>query len=225
TRLRFLTRGVPIVTITLMVINIAAYLIGGLLAGNLFAPVQQGFLVQGGTGILVGAPNPLYAFGVQQGLLIQNDPTQIYRIVTAMFLHENIAHIGLNMVSLYFVGVITERIFGPGRFLLIYFAAGILGGLAQAFILPTEVALGASGAIFGIFGAFGAFALIRRQAFGTAGGAVISQWLFWLAINIYFTLSNSSSIGVYDHFVGLAAGLVFGALAVTTARRRRSVSP
>ena len=43
-----------------------------------------------------------------------------------------VLHIGLNMFSLYFVGAVTEQIFGSGRFTIIYFAAGIVGGIVQA---------------------------------------------------------------------------------------------
>jgi rhomboid protease GluP len=146
---------------------------------------------------------------------------QAYRIVTAMFLHQGIEHIALNMLSLYFVGVITERAFGTGRFLLIYFVSGIAGGIAQAALLPTGVALGASGAIFGIFGAYGAFLLLRRGAMGSAGNSIAVNYLFWLAINIWFTLSNSGTIGVYDHLVGLGVGFVVGLLMVTSAQQRR----
>jgi membrane associated rhomboid family serine protease len=126
------------------------------------------------------------------------------------------------MLSLYFVGVVTEQIFGSWRFLLLYFAAGIVGGLAQAFFTPNDLSIGASGAIFGIFGAFGAFLLLRRQAFGRAANAVIVNWLFWLGINVWFTLANSNTIAVNDHFGGLATGLLLGMALVATARRRRA---
>jgi membrane associated rhomboid family serine protease len=220
-RARFLFRGIPMMTFCLLVINIGVYLACAVVSGNLFSPLT-GYEANQSTGLFISAPNPIYSFGLEQGLLIQHDPVQIYRVVTAMFLHEGIAHIALNMLSLYFVGVVTEQIFGPWRFALLYFVAGIVGGLAEAFFSPSAVALGASGAIFGIFGAFGAFLLLRRQAFGRAANSVIANWLFWLALNIWFTLSNSSSIGVADHIGGLAAGLVLGAVLVSTARRRRA---
>lgn len=219
-RLRLLTRNIPAVTLTLMVVNIAVYLIGGVLSGNLFSPFR-GVFVNSATGVLVGAPNPLYGFGVEQGLLIKHDPVQVYRLLTAMFLHEGIEHIALNMLSLYFVGVITERIFGAWRFALIYFASGIIAGAAQAFFAPGAVALGASGAIFGIFGAFGAFALLRRRAFGGAANAVIGQWVVWLGINLVFTFSVAN-IGVADHIAGVISGLALGALLVVTTRPRRA---
>ena len=93
--------------------------------------------------MFASASNPIYSFGMEQGLLIQHDPIQIYRILTAMFLQANITHIAFNMLSLLFVGVVVERVFGSGRFAIIYFASGIAAGLLQAFVIPDSIALGA----------------------------------------------------------------------------------
>jgi membrane associated rhomboid family serine protease len=74
--------------------------------------------------------------------------------------------------------------------------------------------LGASGAIFGIFGAFGAFIVLRRQ-FLRGGNAIIGQWLFWLAINLYFDFSQSQlNIGTADHIGGVVAGFILGAILI-----------
>jgi membrane associated rhomboid family serine protease len=213
-RARFMFGGIPLVTFCLLVVNIGVYLACGIVAGNLFAPLP-------GNANTLGQLGPIYSFGVDYGNVILRNPLEVYRVVTSMFLHEGFEHIALNMLSLYFVGVVTEQIFGPWRFLLLYFAAGIVGGLAETFFAPGAIALGASGAIFGIFGAFGAFLLLRRQAFGRAANAVIANWLFWLALNIWFTFSFPD-IGVADHIGGLATGLALGALLVSTARRRRA---
>ncbi len=202
-RARFLTRGVPIVTYTLIIVNVMIYLATGLAGGNLFSPGN----------------NILWQLGIEQGNLIFSDPLQAYRLLTAMFLHASIVHVGLNMLSLYFVGVITERIYGHGRFAAIYFISGILAGLANAIIVPSVPALGASGAIFGIFGAFGAFAILQRRSLGPAGGAVIGQWLFWLVINLVISVSDPQ-IALYDHLGGLIVGFILGVIAMQSMRPR-----
>lgn len=199
-RARFMTRNLPVMTYTLIAINVAIYLVCLVFSNfDLFNTA--------------GNPNnPLYAYGVELGYnYIRTDPTQWYRVVTGMFLHASIIHIGLNMLSLYFVGVITEQIFGRWRFLAIYMVAGIVGGVAQALLAPSTVALGASGAIFGIFGAFGIFILLHRRALGPAGNAILAQWFFWLLINIWFTFGGGD-IAIYDHIGGLIAGLALGVL-------------
>lgn len=219
-RARFALRGVPVVTYTLMAINIAIFIVGLFFGGSIGDTSGDIFLYRG-SNIFANATNPIYDFGMLQGLLIQHEPLQAYRLLTSMFLHGSISHIGLNMLSLLFVGVIVERMFGSGRYIGIYFASGIVAGLFQAFLAPMDVSLGASGAIAGIFGAFGAFLLLRRRALGPAANSLIGQWLFWLAINAYFSISNPGIAG-WAHLGGLIAGFVIGAIMTSMAGRQRS---
>lgn len=221
-RFSFATRNVPVVTYTLIAINVIVYIITVVASGS-FNPNIQFFGSGSGTSqIMTGANIAIYGFGVQQGNLILHDPLQAYRLVTAMFLHEGFLHIFFNMLSLYFVGIWVEQIFGKRWFLVIYFVGGIIAGITQMLISPVEPSLGASGAIFAIFGAFGAFFLLRRRALGPAGNAIIAQWVFWLAINLYFSFSDPN-IGAWDHIGGLIAGFVLGILITNMAlvQRRR----
>lgn len=208
-RARFMTRNLPIMTFTLIGINVAVYLVSLALSG---------FDIMNTANI----NNPIYLYGIEIGLpYMQQDPTQWYRVITAMFLHEGIIHIAVNMLSLYFVGVITEQIFGRWRFLTIYLASGIVAGVAQAFFLGTQgTALGASGAIFGIFGAFGVFFLMNRRALGATANIMLGQWAFWLLINIMITF-GAANIGIADHVGGLLAGMALAvALSPAIGRRR-----
>ena len=70
--------------------------------------------------------------------------------------------------------------------------------------------------------AFGAYFLIRRRAMGPAGNAIIGQWIFWLAFNLWFSFSQPG-IGYWDHIGGLIAGFVLGILFtnMTIAQRSR----
>jgi membrane associated rhomboid family serine protease len=210
-RARFATRNVPVITFGFIIINLIVYLAEGIFAGGDFFNPSGHILAESTTGQVVPQSGPVFYYGIEQGLFMQHDPLQWYRVFTAMFLHASIAHIGLNMLSLYFVGVVVEQLFGHWRFTAIYLASGVVAGIAQYFLsAPTEPALGASGAIFGIFGAFGAFIFLRRNMLGRAGNAVISQWLFFLVINLAF--SFTPGIALWDHVGGLVSGLVLGAL-------------
>ncbi|GAC1448459.1 MAG: hypothetical protein PVSMB4_05630 [Ktedonobacterales bacterium] len=214
-RLRFMTGNVPVVTYTLIAVNVLIYLATALYAHDLLNPSSQ------------LASDPLYRDGVQVGALMRENPLQWYRLVTAMFLHANYLHIGLNMLSLYFLGarfmgVGVERIFGRWRYILLYFATGIIAGLTQYFLTsPLEASLGASGAIFGIFGAYGAFIVIRRSALGRMANPVLFEWIFWVGINFLYAHYNPD-VAVYDHLGGLVSGFVLGALLLPriTARRK-----
>jgi membrane associated rhomboid family serine protease len=78
-----------------------------------------------------------------------------YRLVTAAFLHANIEHIFLNMISLIIIGPAVETAFGRVRFVALYLLAAV-GGEVCSYLLASkfEESLGASGAIFGLLGAY-----------------------------------------------------------------------
>ena len=217
-RARAAVYGVPVVTYTLIGINTLVYLVCSVFSNNFLSPA----VLPNGQ---LDVSNPIYNYGIQLGALIPDQPWQVYRLFTAMFLHESIEHIGLNMLSLFFVGVITERIFGARRYLVIYLVGGLAAGVVQAIATPNVVSLGASGAIFAIFGAFGAFLFLRRRALGPVANSLIGQWLFWLVLNLVFGFAVPG-IGIADHIGGLIAGFILGAILISanpTARRSGTV--
>jgi rhomboid protease GluP len=79
---------------------------------------------------------------------------QWWRLGSAMFLHFGVVHLAMNMLALWDVGRLVERLYGSVRFAAIYFLAG-LGGNLLSLVVRGEHAVsgGASGAIFGIYGA------------------------------------------------------------------------
>lgn len=91
----------------------------------------------------------------------------IWTVFTSMVMHGSLFHLFVNMLSLFFLGGLTEKIIGRKRFLWFYLVAGIVGSLffvLFAYIgqfVPRgdfifggidDYAVGASGAIFGILG-------------------------------------------------------------------------
>jgi membrane associated rhomboid family serine protease len=77
-------------------------------------------------------------------------------LVTSMFLHADILHIGLNMFFFLVTGDAVERELGSSRFLLLYLACGVIAGLFHSYLNSTSTipTIGASGAIFGVIAAF-----------------------------------------------------------------------
>src|SRR5262245_56430199 len=77
---------------------------------------------------------------------------QYRRLITSAFLHANWRHLGLNMLSLYLFGLPIELHYGPGHFLLIYFASIIGGDLLSLWIHRHHEyrAYGASGGVSGL---------------------------------------------------------------------------
>lgn len=77
-------------------------------------------------------------------------------LVTSMFLHADIIHLGLNMFFLLVSGDAVERELGSSRFLALYLACGVIAGLFHSYLdsASTIPTIGASGAIFGVLAAF-----------------------------------------------------------------------
>jgi membrane associated rhomboid family serine protease len=208
-RTRFaLSQNPRFVTNIIIGINVIVFVILALLSKTIsFDQSEQGILA------IVNA-------GAQVNILVQQG--QVWRIFTAMFLHFNILHIALNMLSLFFIGTAIEVFFGKWRYLVIYLGAGILGGIFTYFLDPSSVipSAGASGAIFGVFGALGVFYFVNRRNMGSFGRGAITNWLFWLGLNLFFGFS-SPNIGIWDHIAGLVAGMLIALLLIPRTRRRQ----
>lgn len=223
-RTRFaLSRYPRIVTFTIIAINTLIYVVLILLT------LTSGTSLGSSLGSLGSIDlNTLVNAGAQTNIAGYN---QFWRIFTAMFLHFNLLHIGLNMLSLFFIGSVVEVFYGKLRYILIYLLSGIVGGIVTQFTFPATVtsvamasqasiAAGASGAIFGVFGALGVFYIVNRRALGAYGTGAIMNWIFWLALNLYFGFSTPG-IGIQDHLGGLAAGIVLGLILLPRLRPRQ----
>jgi len=183
-------RNAP-VTIALVLINIAIYLIDSAMGGTL---MQAGAII----------PSE-----VQHG--------QYYRIFASGFLHFNFQHILFNMYALVQSGMVVESFYGSLRFALIYFIAMACGGLLayETTLGTNEVTAGASGAIMGLFGAMVSLGLKTPQLRGT-----LVRWaLFPIAATLFvgFTSPGISNAG---HIGGVIGGAI-SAFIIPPARLRK----
>ncbi len=127
-----------------------------------------------------------------------HDKDQYYRLITSAFLHVSLLHLASNMLALFIIGPLLERLLGRWRFALIYLLAG-LGGSAAVYawgqVSTPEV--GASGAVFGLFAA--ALVLVRKLGLD-------AQWLIGIIVlNFVFTFSIHN-ISKLAHIGGFVAG-------------------
>jgi membrane associated rhomboid family serine protease len=138
---------------------------------------------------------------------------EYYRLITAAFLHGSIAHIGVNMLSLWLLGPPLEQRLGRARFITLYLV-GALGGSAASYLFnsPRVLGVGASGAIFALFGAL--LPISRKMRYP------LSPYITMLAINaaIGFLAPN---IDWKAHLGGLVTGVVLGAAVAYAPRARR----
>jgi len=83
-----------------------------------------------------------------EGLAVHH---RFHTLITCVFSHESIWHLGANMLGLYFFGGELVALLGARTFLSMYFGAGVLSSAAQVFDSYRKrirtVLLGASGAV------------------------------------------------------------------------------
>ena len=131
---------------------------------------------------------------------------ELWRLITPMFLHGSILHIGFNMYALYIIGPGLERHYGRGRFLVLYFLAGFAGNVVS-FLFSDAPSLGSSTAIFGLIGAQGVFFYRNRDIFGAPAQRALMNILMIAAINL--VIGMSPGIDNWWHIGGLAGGTLF----------------
>jgi membrane associated rhomboid family serine protease len=129
---------------------------------------------------------------------------QWWRVVTTMFLHGFLLHIGFNMLALWWIGRPVETYLGSLRYTLLYFVSGIAGSAGTLVWDVHAPAVGASGAIFGVLGAM---MIIEWNATGRLAG----QALTWIVINLAFNYlynSGGGNISIGAHIGGLIGGIL-----------------
>jgi len=138
-----------------------------------------------------------------------------WRLITSGFLHVEITHILLNMLSLFWLGRMIEPALGHARFVAIYFVALLGGSLGVMILSPDEATLGASGAIYGLLGA--AIVMARNRQISLIQSGLIPI----LAINFVLTISLPG-ISLGGHLGGLIGGLVATFVVEQLSMRRRN---
>ncbi|MCU5746368.1 rhomboid family intramembrane serine protease [Staphylococcus sp. SQ8-PEA] len=126
-----------------------------------------------------------------------------YRLITSMFLHFNLEHLFMNMISLFIFGKIVESIVGHWRMLAIYLFSGIFGNFASLSFNTQTVSAGASGAIFGLIGAIFTFMFIAK----TFNRKMVGQLLIVLVILIGISIFIPN-INIIAHIGGLIGGVL-----------------
>lgn len=139
--------------------------------------------------------------------------------VTYGFLHGGLVHFGVNMLTLFSLAPPLVDRMGQGRFLLLYMASMIGGGLGFALLSQSpQPMVGASGALFGLAGAVMALSWQYLRAREESLRPVIRS-LVWLAVlNVVLWWAMSGMLAWETHLGGFVVGWVMGLWLV---RRRR----
>lgn len=130
-----------------------------------------------------------------------------WQILTSAFAHQQLLHLGVNMLALYFLGPQLERVLGRARFLALYLISALAGSaVVMWFTEPHVTTLGASGAVFGMMAAL----LVLAWKLG----GNYQQILVWIGINVAITLIGANSISWQGHLGGFLGGLAVTAVLV-----------
>jgi rhomboid protease GluP len=158
-------------TLWMATILVIVYVTEALLGGSLFQPDLSRILVfmQVNAAVWEGA---------------------IWMLLTSMFLHADILHIGGNVFFLLLFGTALEEQVSPKRWMIAYLVSGLVGNITFLLLGGDAIGLGASGAIWGLLAAAG----------GMRG---LVGMVFYGGLNIF------SGGGVLAHAGGLLAGLGF----------------
>ena len=97
---------------------------------------------------------------------------QWWRLITPLFANpEGWRQIAVNFTGLAILGTIAERRFGPARWLILYFASGLIGTIAGYAWKP--LGAGSSVAVAGLLGALAAILARGAAPQGRVGTAMI----------------------------------------------------
>lgn len=218
----------PIVTITLIAINIAAFLFELSLG-----PTLENFLMTFGV-----LPRKWFFLGQTPELDLGPLLSSYF---TSLFLHGGWFHVASNMWYLWIFGDNVEDLLGPFKFFAFYLVCGFAAGIIHTlFNLASSLpAVGASGAIAGILGAylvsfpkarihtlvpfFLSYEIIELPAVIVLGSWFLMQFLNGTAA-IAATAQGAGGVAWWAHIGGFLAGIVLLPVFKTKKKNRKSVS-
>src|SRR5215813_1212633 len=152
----------------------------------------------------------LMAFGVKSNAAIAKG--QWWRFVTPIFIHIGLLHLFFNSYALWIVGPQVEKLYGGGRFVILYVLTGVAGVYGSYAYHPNTISAGASGAIFGLFGVLLAFGIRYRDSippfFKRAVGTGVLPVIV-INLIIGFTIPEIDNSA---HIAGLLAGVALAAI-------------
>ncbi len=186
-------------TSTLVAANLALYAISWYLTQNLASAELNAAPALGGIDSRV-----LIRLGAKYGPLMVAG--QWWRLVTAVFLHAGLFHIGMNLWCLFDLGPAVESLFSTTKFIFFYLVTGVAGFVLSFLWSPFGVSIGASGAILGLIGVL-IGASFHHSRLGRDIRSQLWRWVIYILIfGIFFSVDNAAHVG------GLGMGFLLGYL-------------
>lgn len=140
-----------------------------------------------------------------------------HTFITSMFMHGSLGHLLGNMIFLFILGGIVEGAIGMRKYLLMYFLAGIFGGIVMFFMTSVGFIdnnvpiLGASGAIFGVLAAAAIFKPMYIIYIYFVPMPLIVIGLIYTGLQVYYILiGGEAGVANGAHLGGAIIGLIMG---------------
>jgi len=220
----------PVVTVAIIAANVVIY-----------------FLLQDGRLGLPAGPSdwPAESYGVIPCEVAgrcanpPGDPSTVLTVLTSMFMHGSILHLGGNMLFLWIFGNNVEDRLGPLKFIAFYLLGGVIAVAAQTIVntdSPTPT-IGASGAVAAVLGGYlllfpkakvvtFIFFIFFFTILELPAILFLGIWILQQALFAYFDLLQPTGEGGGVAYFAHIGGFVFGLLAVRAlATRRREPQP
>ena len=144
-------------------------------------------------------------------------PTPIYlTLLSSMFMHGSLLHIGGNMLYLWIFGDQIEDFLGHAKYLVFYLLCGFAADFAHILfnadsMIPT---LGASGAIAGVLGAYlvkypknNVRVMMGRMITTVPAIVVLGLWIVLQIVSQFMDAAGAGGVAYMAHIGGFAAGV------------------
>lgn len=152
--------------------------------------------------------------------LIQQQPTEFLRLITALFLHGNILHWVINSSVFLLLAFSIEKVIGGQKFMLVFLLSGVMGNLFASFFLQEQdnVLIGASGAVSGLIGLWLVLFPSKKINFILPIGLYLQKTsmpiavviILWLIVQIIlqFQPNPDYEIAWISHIMGFTTGFL-----------------
>jgi len=143
-----------------------------------------------------------------------------WRLITPVFFHVGLGHLALNLVAQVLLGIQLERPLGAARVAILYFVSAVCGNLLSALLLPLQLEVGASTAIYGM-GSYYFVDLMIHWSLIISPGRYLAGLVVGTIIGVAFGLLPG--IDNFAHMGGIIGGFIVSLLLVPRTKEGKSL--
>jgi rhomboid protease GluP len=135
---------------------------------------------------------------------------EFWRLLTAVFLHGGLLHLGLNLFALIYIMPVARDVYGDRKAMVVFVVSGVFASLTsvgwQLGQGHAAVSIGASGAISGVIGLMLAWGHRDGTAFGLSIRNSMLRWVLYTALYGFAAGRLGPGVDNAAHIGGWAIG-------------------